>query len=321
MASTTSNVRLERLLNLTAALLTTSRPLTSADIAERVPGYPDPDASKATFQRALERDKEALREMGIPLTLQELPGSDPPEVGYQIRRDDYALRDPGLARDELAALHLALAAVRLDGMPGTEALWKLGGAPEPADGGGRDVTGTLAALPSEPQLVAAFGAIAQRAPVSFSYRGEERTVDPYRLSFARGHWYLDGWDHARGAERQFRLDRIEGDVQPGAAGSFERPARGHDRPSQPWQIGGDESVVARLAIDSDQAAWALEQLGEEMLVERRPDGAIVVDVAVTNRDGFRSFVVGFLEHAEVLGPPELRADVIAWLQASMTGSS
>ena len=317
MASTTSNVRLERLLNLTAALLTASRPLTSADIAERVPGYPDPEGAKATFQRALERDKEALRDMGIPLTLQDLPGSDPPEVGYQIRRDEYALRDPGLAADELAALHLALAAVRLDGMPGTEALWKLGGA-EPA--GGTDITGTLAAIPSEPQLVATFGAIAQRAPVSFSYRGEARTIDPYRLSFARGHWYLDGRDHARDAERQFRLDRIEGDVEPGESGSFERPPRGHDRPSQPWQIGGDESVVAHLAIDADQATWALEQLGEEALVERRADGGVVVDVTVTNRDGFRSFVVGFLEHAEVLAPDELRADLIGWLEASVSGS-
>src|SRR4051794_7070023 len=191
MASGTSNVRLERLLNLTAALLTTSRPLTSADIVERVPGYPHPSEGRATFQRAFERDKEALREMGIPITLVDVPGTEPPEQGYQIRREDYALRDPGLERDELAALHLALAGVRLDGLPGTEALWKLGGAPEPDAS-----TATLAAIPSVPQLVPLFGAIAQRAPVQFGYRGEERTVDPYRLSFSRGHWYLDGRDHA-----------------------------------------------------------------------------------------------------------------------------
>lgn len=35
---------------------------------------------------------------------------------------------------------------------------------------------------------------------------------------------------------------------------------------------------------------------------------------VTNRDAFRSFVLGFLEHAEVLDPPELRADLVGWLQ-------
>src|SRR5438874_8949843 len=101
--------RLERLLNLTAALLNASHPLTAADIAEQVPGYPDP-TDKATFRRAFERDKESLRDMGIPIDVVELPGTNPPEVGYRILRQDYALRDPGLDADELAAIHLATAA-------------------------------------------------------------------------------------------------------------------------------------------------------------------------------------------------------------------
>jgi predicted DNA-binding transcriptional regulator YafY len=120
--------RLERLLNLTAALLNASRPLRASELAELVPGYPDP-SDKATFRRAFERDKESLREMGIPLDLVDVPGIDPPEQGYRIRRDDYALRDPGLEPDELAAIHLASAAVQMEGLPGTEAIWKLGGAP------------------------------------------------------------------------------------------------------------------------------------------------------------------------------------------------
>ena len=89
--------RLERLLNLTAALLNTDRPLTAAELREQVPGYPEGD--KATFRRAFERDKEALRDMGIPVLTTEIPGSEPPELGYRIRRADYALRDPGLTPD------------------------------------------------------------------------------------------------------------------------------------------------------------------------------------------------------------------------------
>jgi predicted DNA-binding transcriptional regulator YafY len=300
--------RLERLLNLTAALLNAGHPLTSGDIAEQVPGYPDP-ADKATFRRAFERDKESLRDMGIPVELVEVPGSDPPEPGYRIRREDYALRDPGLDADELAAIHLATAAVRMEGLPGTEAIWKLGGAPAPATDGV-----ALAALPAIPQLVPLFGAVAERAPVTFGYRGEPRTIDPYRLSFSRGRWYLDGWDHARQDDRQFRLDRIEGDVAVGAPGSFERPDRPVEGPAQPWQLGVDEPVTARLAIDADQAGWALDHLGDATLVEEAADGAIVVELTVTNRDAFRSFVLGFLEHAEVVGPPELRDELVDWLR-------
>jgi predicted DNA-binding transcriptional regulator YafY len=40
-----------------------------------------------------------------------------------------------------------------------------------------------------------------------------------------------------------------------------------------------------------------------------------VALRVTNRDAFRSFVLGFLDHAEVLGPDELRDDLVAWLTA------
>jgi predicted DNA-binding transcriptional regulator YafY len=42
---------------------------------------------------------------------------------------------------------------------------------------------------------------------------------------------------------------------------------------------------------------------------------VVVTLGVTNRDAFRSFVLGFLDHAEVLGPDELRADIVGWLEA------
>lgn len=300
--------RLERLLNLTAALLNASRPLTASDIAEQVPGYPE-FGDKATFRRAFERDKESLRDMGIPILIVDVPGADPPEQGYLIRRDDYALRDPGLDPDELAAVHLATAAVRLEGLPGTEAIWKLGGAPAAADAGV-----ALAALPTIPQLVPLFRAVADRAPVSFGYRDDRRTVNPYRLSFSRGHWYLDGWDHAREDDRQFRLDRIAGEVVVGDPGSFERPETLAVDASEPWQLGDEPPVDARLLIDGDRAGWALDHLGDARVLEELADGSVVVELSVTNRDAFRSFVLGFLDHAEVIAPDELRQELVDWLR-------
>ena len=306
--------RLERLLNLTAALLTAPRPLTAAEVAERVPGYPLP-AGSATFKRAFERDKDSLREMGIPLVLAPVEGVDPPVEGYVIPRDQYELRDPGLDPDELAALHLAAAAVELEGLRAGSALWKLGGAP-PDGGDPTSATADVAPLPATPLLVPLFEAVAERTPVSFAYRGEEREVEPWRLAFRRGHGYLEGFDRGRGAERQFRLDRVEGEVALGAPGTAEQvpepPRAGAPRP---WQFGEGEAVVARLLVDADQAPWALDRLGDDVVDERRADGAIVFALPVTNREAFRSFVLGFLDHAEVLGPPELRDDVADWLRA------
>jgi len=299
--------RLERLLNLTAALLTAGKPLLASEIRERVPGYPEGEGDKASFRRAFERDKDALREMGIPIELVEIPTDDGREQGYRIRREQYALRDPGLEPDEQAAVQLAIAAVQLDGLPGTEAMWKLGGAPGAAGG-----EPTIAALPLQPQLAPLFRAVAERAPVTFGYRGERRTVDPHRLSFGRGRWYLDGFDHDRGADRQFRLDRIDGDVTVGEPGSFERTAELDDPDAPPWQLGEEEPVEAHVRIDRDQAPWALDRLGGTAVTQT--DGSVVLSLTVTNRDAFRSFVLGFLEHAEVLDPPELRDDMVAWLR-------
>ncbi|MEX2659679.1 MAG: WYL domain-containing protein [Acidimicrobiales bacterium] len=298
--------KLERLLNLTAALLTTRRPLAAAELAVRVPGYPE---DKAAFRRAFERDKEVLRDMGIPLEVSPVPGVDPPVDGYRIAPEQYALRDPGLEPDEAAALHLATVAVRVDGLAGTEALWKLGGAP-----GDHDAV-LVAQIPATPELAPLFRAVAERAPATFGYRGERRALDPHRLTFARGRWYVEGHDHDRGELRQFRLDRIEGDIEVGDAGSFERPVAGRALQPHPWEIGGEEEPLrATVRIDADQAAWARRDLGEQAVVATRPDGAIDVAVEVRRRDAFRSWVIGFLEHAEVLEPQILREDLIQWLR-------
>ena len=300
--------RLERLINLVAALLHAERPLTAEELRNRLPGYAE---DHGTFRRAFERDKEALRDLGIPVVLEPVDDAAQPGVmGYRIPKEAYYLQDPGLAPDELAALHLAASAVRLEGASGVEALWKLGG--ELAEQGPAPA---VAALPGAAHLAPVFAAVSARRRVAFTYRGRPRRVDPWRLSFRNGHWYLAGYEHGAGEERMFRLDRIESDVEAtGEAGAFERPPHvGAQAP--PWETGGDEELTARLLVDAGQATWAASHVGPEAVEEWRADGSVVLAVRVTNREAFRSFVLGFLDHAEVLGPPELRAEMVEWLQS------
>jgi proteasome accessory factor B len=304
--------RLERLVNLTAALLHAERFLSADDLRERVPGYPDGDSA---FRRAFERDKEALREAGVPITVGRTAPDDPGSVdGYRIRKADYYLADPGLEPDELAALHLASRVVDLPGLDGREAVWKLGGVV-----GEGTRAATLAALPGDEHLVALFQAVAERRQLTFGYLDVGRTVDPVRLAFRNGRWALIGFDHTRDDEREFRLDRIAGPVRASAPGAFTRPAA-PVRDRAPWLFGEGEPAVVRLLVDADHAAWAVEAAGDEAIEERRPDGTIVLRMAVTSIDGFRSFVLGFLDHAEVLEPAEVRDDLIAWLEAIAEGA-
>lgn len=298
--------KLERLLNLTAALLHATRPLSADQIRRVVPGYPESDTS---FHRSFERDKDDLRDMGIPIRLERILDSDPPIDGYRIPADEYYLADPELEPDELAALHLAASVVDLGGHPGGDAIWKLGGVVEssPADNALR------AALPGDPRLAQVFNAVMRCVTIEFDYRGDTRRLDPHQLAFQRGRWYLRGYDHDRVDQREFRIDRISGDVLL-TDDHFERtdvPATEH---TQPWQIGDEEEISARLLVDAAHAGWAVHHVGMDLVEEQRGDGSVVLEVPVTNREAFRSFVLTFLDHAEILGPDELRDDLVAWLE-------
>ncbi len=304
--------RLERLTNLVATLLDTRRPLTLEEIVELVPGYPD---DKTSYRRQFERDKDTLRGIGIPLRL-EAVDSLGPEHGYQIPPDEYYLPSLDLSPEEQAALHVAVTAVRLEGGPApTEALLKLGG----REG---EAAHALAALPTVPALPALFDAYRTRSSVTFTYRGARRHVDPWGILFRRGHWYVVGHDRDRGEQRSFRVDRVDDQVEAGSPGAFDPPARlepGALLRDEPWRYGEEEVVAARVLVDGSQAAPVVDQVGVEHVVERRDDGSVVLELPVTNTAAFRSFVLGLLDAAEVLGPPELRAEMADWLEAVSGG--
>ena len=293
--------KLERLLNLTAALLHAEIPLTAEELRDRVGGYPD---TKATFRRAFERDKDDLRSMGMPLRVEPVPGVDPPVDGYRLDRDEYAGTELAFEADELAALHLATSLVRLDG--DDTALVKLGAA------GGNAPTDSVGRVPFNDTLATMIGAAVDRKALAFTYNDVERIVEPWKLSFTRGHWYLSGFDRLREDQRLYRVDRIEGDVS--LSGPAEAPVGDVNEPIdlRGWELGDGPAVEATIVVDADQAAYARHILGD---VVDQPDGSVTATLDVRNIDAFRSFVLSFLEHAEILEPADLRSDFVEWLDA------
>ncbi|HLI02350.1 MAG TPA: WYL domain-containing protein [Acidimicrobiales bacterium] len=319
--------RLERLVNLVAALLDAERPLTREELRKRVGGYSD---DPAAFRRNFERDKDVLRQMGLPVVTEVLDAGAGTEdqAGYRIPRDLYELPDPGLTEAELASLRIAAAAVRLDGPWGSEAtvsaLRKLAAAGTSAPGGDGAASAPeavgegVAELAGGEAVAVVFEAITERRRLELTYRGEARTVDPWHLSYRRGKWYLSGFDHRRGEERLYRLDRAEGPVSAvGPAGAYELPAEGTaaSAPLPAWRLGDQPETVVRVLVDAVQAPWAEASVGTDGVAARRPDGAVEVELAVSNRDALYSWVIGFLDHAEILGPAEVRDDFVARLEA------
>ena len=295
---------IERILNLLAFLLTVGRPVSAEEIRYTVAGYDQPEDE--AFRRMFERDKELLRQLGIGLELQ------PTDVwavdfGYVVPEGGYELPDPGLTDEERAALWLAAQVVQLGGQPsGPEALFKLGGAP-----------GTLAGDPlaanlgDEREVLGdLFGAVVEHREVEFQYRDKARRLRPYGLVHRRGHWYLVGEIEAD--VRAFRVDRMSELVIGEEAGVFTRPKGfqvDQSIPDAPWEAGGDD-LTAEVVFSSEVAWWARRQLSANADVTERTDGSLLVKLPVANPDAFIGWILGFVDDAEVVGPPDLRKQLL-----------
>jgi predicted DNA-binding transcriptional regulator YafY len=299
--------RLERLTDLVLVLLREGPARSLRQIADEVPGYPQrPEARRQAF----ERDKRTLRAEGVEITTEKVDG--PEQIGYRIRPDDFYLPALDLNAEEQAALNLAVAGVHLGDPSGRDALWRLG---LPA----ASATRPIADVPALPELPILYEALRRHATVQLRYRGEDRHVDPARLLFRNGRWYLVGHDRDRDAPRVFRVDRL--DAMPGAGpeGSARLPP-GFDAegalPDDPWRFGEGEPVAVDVLVDAPLARLVVERdVDQSAVTERRPDGAVVLRLEATNLRALRSWVLGLGEHAEVLAPASVRAEMVAWLEA------
>ena len=307
--------RLERVTDLVLVLLDTQQPLTLDAIARQVPGYP---AEHAARRQAFERDKRLLRDEGIPVLTERLPGIE--QYGYRIDRESFYLPELDLEPDEQVALSLAVAGVHLGDPSGRDALLKLGAA------GLGDVRPVASLVPSA-ALVELFEAVRTRATATFAYRGTGgsgggvRVVAPVGLWFRFGHWYLVAWDIERAGVRTFRVDRIEGDVTRGDAdsGSAEMP-EGVEvdvkaaLPDEPWEADSDDAVTMRIRVDALEARRVVDEVGEDKVVARADDGSMELELSVSSFTAIRSWVLGLLDHATILEPGAFRHDLVAWLE-------
>jgi len=298
--------RLERVTDLVLVLLDTPQPLTLDTIAHQVPGYPSEHSAR---RQAFERDKRLLRDEGIPVLTQRLPGHE--QYGYLIDRESFYLPDLDLEPDEQVALHLAVAGVHLGDPSGRDALLKLGAA------GLGDVR-PIASMVPPPALIELFEAVRTRATAGFTYRTEMRRAAPVGLWFRFGHWYLVAWDLERGAVRTFRVDRIEGEVSRGEAASAEVPEDVDVEaalPDEPWEADGEHRIEMSIRVDALEARRVTDEVGQDKVVHRLDDGSVDLALGVSSFTAIRSWVLGLLDHATVTEPLAFREELVAWLTA------
>ncbi|MBI4942692.1 MAG: WYL domain-containing protein [Actinobacteria bacterium] len=327
-----SSLRTERLLNLVIALLATRRWLTKEQIRHAVPQYAECESTEA-FDRMFERDKEDLRELGVPLETGTDSAWFDDEQGYRIDRNAYALPEVELTAEELAVLGLASRVWQQASLagPAARALVKLR-----ALGVETDEDSLVGVEPriraAEPSFDPLYAATRDRVPVSFRYRRPdgataERHVQPWAVTSRSGWWYVVGFDRDRGETRAFKLSRIEGGVKRiGKPGSYEVPD----------DIDATQHVTGAPSSARDvREAWLGLRPGRGAALRLRavpepaaagpgdgdrpapPEGWDVVRVTVQDPESFAEEVASNGADVVVLGPPDVREAVVRRLRGAL----
>jgi proteasome accessory factor B len=271
----------ERLFSLVLALLATETGLTKGEILSTVQGYRqryDAHGDNSSLERQFERDKDDIRELGVPLETIDAPGEpgNNQTLRYRIPRTAYELpADISFSAAETTLLNLAAMAWREGSLSreSQRALLKLRSI------GAETTDPVLGYAPRIRTRDAAFDplsdALARHVTASFPYLkpgdpgARIRTVSPLALVQHQGRWHLKAIDRDVDEPRTFLLSRITGAVKVGRQ-SVDVPPGGY----------------AALALDELDAIW--EANVAELEVTPGTDAA----VRLSKRRGAEEFAPG-----------------------------
>lgn len=338
----------ERLFSLVLALLATESGLTKNEILSTVQGYRQKYRSggdNANLERQFERDKDDIRDLGVPLETIDSPGDagNNQTLRYRIPRGAYELpSDVRFSPDETTLLNLAAMVWREGSLSGESrrALLKLRSLGVTAD------EPVLGYAPRVRLRDAAFeplsAALEKHLIVRFPYLkpGEEsarqREVIPLALVQYQGRWHLSAEEVAprhAGPEspavhKTFLLRRIVGPVEWGKLA----PARPGDHAAaalagldEVWERGVAEVEVIP---GSDAATRLSNRRGTERLGSAAGSTAGLaagsasaqaerLHLHFVDLDILADELAGFGPEVLVVGPRELRDAVVARLERTV----
>ena len=306
----------ERLFSLVLALLATETGLTKNEILSTVQGYRqkyDLAGANANLERQFERDKDDIRELGVPLETIETAGQpgNNQNLRYRIPRGEYELpADITFSAEETMLLNLA-AVVWREGSLSSEsrrALQKLRSL------GLSAVEPVLSYVVHGRAREAAFEpvntALEKNAVVSFSYLkpGEPlprtRTVEPLALIQHQGRWHLYAREAGTTITKTFLLRRIVSGVL--TTGASFTPPQGDQAEAgllELEEVWNTHSAEVEVVPSSDAATRLLKRRGTEVQASDR------LTLHYADANILANELAGYGPEVLVLSPPEVRAAV------------
>ncbi|MDO5285478.1 MAG: WYL domain-containing protein, partial [Actinomycetia bacterium] len=258
-----------------------------------------------------ERDKDELRQMGIPVETGSNDSFFDDEVGYRVRRSDFELPPVDFTAEERMVLGLAsqvFAHAALSPQAAT-AVGKLRAAGIETDPGRLSAV-TAAVSTPEPTFLLFWEAVASRTRVRFEYRqpGQSRLVEPWAVLHRKGAWYVAGRDADRDQPRVFKVSRVLSAVTEGQPEAYPRPEpallQAATESLEPPQTGQRATVAVRGV-----AAPALRRRGEPC-DKPAPEGYRSFEVEYGLVELFAGEVAEAGPDVLVLAPAELQQAVL-----------
>lgn len=180
-----------------------------------------------------------------------------------------------------------------------------------------EVAATIPATDAGGDLGVVIRAIRHRALLRYRYSGTPRSVHPVALEARGGTWYLRAREEGGEQVKSFVVDRMI-DVEAGEPGSADPVESVHRTGLNPlsWQVDPPVEVTLRTAqrFVPDVRRW----LGEESSVSPAEDDQVDLVYVVTHRAALRQRLVELGTRVRVVGPAEVRDELIDEL-AEMAG--
>lgn len=151
-------------------------------------------------------------------------------------------------------------------------------------------------------------ALRQACVLRFRYGGSPRVVHPESVRTQHGKWYLRGREEGGEVVKWFVVSRMS-EVTADAAGTAVRPESSRHSGLHPmtWEI--DPPVEVTLRAPADYVPDVERWLGEPASVTET-DGGVELVYVVTHRAALRSRIYELGPRVEVLGPQDVRAEIL-----------
>lgn len=304
----------ERVFSLLLALAATKAGLTKQEILTTVHGYSERFADplkQSNVERQFERDKDALRDLGIPIeTFEPLdePGNNQ-ATRYRIQHELLQLpEDLVFTEHELGLLRLAAYAWRESTLASDARSARI----KISSLGANVDTQLLGLAPritaNDPAFAPLQIASGEQRIVTFDYRKASdidstgRRVAPLALEKVDGRWHLIAWDYDRDATRVFLLSRIVSAVKTTQEPfDTELLARVDSARTELLALRSEQVAELQLVAGSEAASRLssrLHYLDESVLAEELV--AFGADVYVVSPTSLRNRVIELLTEIHTL---------------------